>query len=105
MTNPLVGLTPADLVGGPSPRRDEMVTLFPPSTSRETELYEKLFPRGLPANADLMRELIGAIRSGKVDLKPPAKTAAGTTIKSTRWRPCSCREGGGGEQAVADEGV
>jgi hypothetical protein len=48
------------------------VALFPPSTSKETVLFEKLFPLGLPPDADLMRELIRAIRSGAVDLKPKA---------------------------------
>ena len=70
MTNPLVGRSPADLVDGPPLAPRERVSLFPPSTTRETELFEKLFPSGLPADARLMRELITAIRSGKVDLKP-----------------------------------
>ena len=46
--------------------------MFPPSSTRETELFERLFPNGLPPNANLMRELVTAIRSGKVDLKPRA---------------------------------
>src|SRR5262249_21845786 len=46
------------------------VALFPPSTSKETVLFWTLFPRGLPADADLMRELVRAIRAGKVDLTP-----------------------------------
>ena len=70
LTNPLVGRTPADLIDGPPLRENERISLFPMSTSRETELYERLFPRGLPPDANLMRELITAIRSGKVDLKP-----------------------------------
>ena len=48
----------------------QAVALFPPSTSRETVLFERLFPDGLPPNADLMRELVRRIRSGEVDLKP-----------------------------------
>src|SRR5262249_35233609 len=43
---------------------------FPASTSRETVLFEKLFPNGLPPNTQLMRELVGRIRSGEVPLKP-----------------------------------
>jgi hypothetical protein len=74
MTNPLKGRTPADLVEGPPAAPDDEFALFPQSTSREVELFETLFPRGLPADADLMRELITAIRSGKVDLKPDAKS-------------------------------
>ncbi len=47
-----------------------VVAFFPASTSRETELFEKLFPNGLPENVDLMGALIRAIRSGRVDLTP-----------------------------------
>jgi hypothetical protein len=46
------------------------IAMFPPSTSRETVLFEKLFGSGLPENVDLMRELIRRIRSGEVDLSP-----------------------------------
>lgn len=70
LTNPLVGRTPADLVDGPPLGPRDEVSLFPTSTSRETELFEKLFPDGLPTGANLIRELITAIRSGQVDLKP-----------------------------------
>ena len=70
LSNPLVGLSPADLIDKPSPAANIPVSLFPPSTSRETELFDKLFPDGPPPDADLMRTLITAIRSGKVDLKP-----------------------------------
>jgi len=83
LTNPLSRLTLADLVGvdvasevaladlrrTKSVRRDG-VSFFPPSNSRETELFAKLFPLGVPDDANLMKELIGAIRSGKVDLTP-----------------------------------
>ena len=70
LTNPLVGRTPVDLINGPPLGPRDEVSLFPPSTSRETELYQRLFPDGLPSDANLMRELITAIRSGKVDLEP-----------------------------------
>jgi len=46
--------------------------LLPSSTSRETILFDKLFPGGLPEGADLMRELVKKIRSGDVDLTPNA---------------------------------
>lgn len=46
------------------------VSFFPPSGSRESELFERLFPDGLPPDANLMRELITRIRSGEVDLSP-----------------------------------
>ena len=46
------------------------VVFFPRSTSRETELFNRLFPDGLPERANLMQELIRAIRSGEVDLTP-----------------------------------
>jgi hypothetical protein len=70
LTNPLLSRTPADLIDGPPLKPDERATLFPPSNSRENELFERLFPVGLPSDARLMRELITAIRSGKIDLKP-----------------------------------
>jgi hypothetical protein len=46
--------------------------VLPSSTSRETILFDKLFPGGLPDGADLMRELVKKIRSGEVDLTPNA---------------------------------
>jgi hypothetical protein len=83
LTNPASCLSVADILDMKTPdaalliRRckerkvdDEAVALFPPSTSRENLLFRKLFGEGLPPNADLMRELIRAIRSGKVNLEP-----------------------------------
>jgi hypothetical protein len=46
--------------------------VLPSSTSKETVLFEKLFPLGLPEGADLMREIVKKIRSGEVDLTPSA---------------------------------
>jgi hypothetical protein len=46
------------------------VAFLPPSTSRETELFNRLFTLGLPPSGDLMKELVRRIRSGAVDLKP-----------------------------------
>jgi hypothetical protein len=83
LTNPYNCLSVVDLAGqadldwpsverlaGEKKVRWKVVALFPPSTSKETVLFWTLFPQGLPPNADLMRELVRAIRSGKVDLKP-----------------------------------
>ncbi|MFO0961258.1 MAG: hypothetical protein U0800_28085, partial [Isosphaeraceae bacterium] len=39
-------------------------------TSRETELFLKLFPLGIPPDVDLMQELVRRIKSGEVDLTP-----------------------------------
>ncbi len=50
--------------------RHEAVAFFPPSTSRHAELFEELFPLGLPAGSDLMRTLVQKVRSGEVNLKP-----------------------------------
>ncbi len=85
LTNPLSRLTITDLIGVDRTSRAELsalrgrrgvkedshgASLFPASTSRETELFNKLFPRGIPAGADLMNALIRRIRSGEVDLAP-----------------------------------
>jgi len=83
LTNPLNRLSLADLVGVDLSSEQGVkdlqkskginqpgVAFFPPSTSRETELFNKLFPLGVPEGANLMKELVQAIRSGKVDLTP-----------------------------------
>jgi hypothetical protein len=83
LSNPLGCLTPADLVeSDPTSAsaigelrasrgiRKPGVALYPPSSSRETELFERLFPLGVPEGANLMRELVRRIRSGEVDLTP-----------------------------------
>jgi hypothetical protein len=80
LTNPYICLSLADLSAPnppPLPRLAQeknvshaTVAVFPPSRSRETLLFEKLFPMGLPPNADLIRELILRIRSGEVNLRP-----------------------------------
>jgi hypothetical protein len=83
LTNPYACLSLADLVGvKPSDPKQfaalcrakkvthQAAVVFPPSTARETVLFEKLFPLGLPPDADLMCELVRRIRSGEVDLKP-----------------------------------
>ena len=71
LTNPPADASVLDLIERKEPLPpDATIVLFPASTSRETELFLKLFPRGLPADADLMKELIRRIRSGQVDLTP-----------------------------------
>jgi hypothetical protein len=82
LTNPLNCL-PVDALIDATPDVDALakqrgashaaVALFPPSTSRETELFERLFGNGLPADANLMLTLIRRIRSGEVDLQPSTK--------------------------------
>ncbi|MCA8910950.1 MAG: hypothetical protein KDB82_04555 [Planctomycetes bacterium] len=46
------------------------VAFLPSSDAPETELFERLYPEGMPAGADLMMDLIKAIRDGAVDLAP-----------------------------------
>lgn len=81
LTNPLISL-PVDLLeDGKSLRelaamhgaRRPKVAFFPPSTSRETELFDTVFEGGIPAEANLMSELVRRIRSGEVDLAPGAR--------------------------------
>ena len=72
LTNPLDFLALADLAADPTipVTPTTKVSLFPPSTSREVELFRRIFPDGPPPNARMMRALIEAIRSGTVDLAP-----------------------------------
>ncbi|MCU0726910.1 MAG: hypothetical protein MUE73_14150 [Planctomycetes bacterium] len=53
-------------LGGVVPR----VAVLPPPSSREVELFGRIFPVGLPAGADLVAELVRRVRSGEVDLAP-----------------------------------
>jgi hypothetical protein len=83
LTNPSLCLSLADVATLKGPDPTELVRLqqekkafhpkiavFPPSTSRETVLFERMFPLRLPENVNLMKELVRKIRSGAVDLKP-----------------------------------
>jgi len=83
LTNPLNRLSIADVIGVDLSSKQAVedlrkgqgierrgVAFFPPSTSRETELFNKLFPLGVPEGANLMKELVQSIRSGKIDLTP-----------------------------------
>ena len=71
LSNPTTDLTVADVARGRA-KADNMgsISLYPESTSREVELFATLFPNGLPADVDLMRELIRKVRSGSVSLAP-----------------------------------
>jgi hypothetical protein len=71
-TNPLtnLSLTNEAVTRGKLPDDAPSVAVFPTSRSRETELVGRLFPLGLPTDADLMKEIIQAIRQGKIDLAP-----------------------------------
>lgn len=85
LSNPHEGLSLADIrnlgaldgaalerVAREKGARRAAVAVFPPRTSKETVLFEKLFPQGVPPDVDLMKELVKRIRSGEVDLKPGA---------------------------------
>jgi hypothetical protein len=75
LTNPLANLTLADVFErGGTHEGPRSIAVFPISRSKETELFGLLFPMGLPPGADLMREMIQAIRRGKVDLAPSASS-------------------------------
>lgn len=47
-----------------------LVAFLPPSTSRETELFNRLLGVGPLPSGELMKQLVRRIRSGEVDLKP-----------------------------------
>lgn len=80
LTNPLLDVSLLELAGNADPAalaaRQKAaglhtgVAVFPSSTSREQRLFEAIFPEGLPPNADLMKALIQAVRSGEVNLAP-----------------------------------
>ncbi len=80
LTNPMICLPADALIDSEATNLTELATerharrakvaILPPSTSRETELFDRLFPLGLPPEANLMSELIRRIRSGDVDLAP-----------------------------------
>ncbi|MCA8918740.1 MAG: hypothetical protein KDB32_06655 [Planctomycetes bacterium] len=51
-------------------RRRARVAFLPSSDSLETTLFDRLYPLGVTDDADLMMDLIRAIRDGTVDLTP-----------------------------------
>ncbi len=82
LTNPVICLPVDALIGWDGTLRElakkrgarrATVAVFPPSTSRETELFDRLFPLGVPPHVNLMVELIRRIRSGEVKLEPGEK--------------------------------
>ena len=72
LTNPLAARSLVGFARDPALGIDPTVpvALFPPSDSREGELFRKLFPDGPPPNSQMMRALVMAIRAGTVDLAP-----------------------------------
>lgn len=77
LTNPLQGgdlrLYIAKLDGDQTVTIPKRISFFPPSRSHEADLIMRLFgDRPIPADFDLMEELIARIRSGKTDLSPTA---------------------------------
>jgi len=82
LTNPLDRLNLLDMAGTAedvpaiAKRKGVIASVhfLPYSGSKETELFNKLYPQGLRAGADLMVDFIKAIRSGSLDLKPDANS-------------------------------
>lgn len=84
LTNPLIGLSLLDLtepdyeesslpeIAEVKGIRRPVVSFLPSSDSKEVALFERLYPMGVPAGAELMRDLITAIRDGRLDLSPDA---------------------------------
>ncbi len=70
LSNPAANPSLMTLCSEGHERGHSEVSIFPVATSRETELFSKLFSNGIPTGADLMSELVKRIRSGEVDLKP-----------------------------------
>lgn len=79
LTNPLICL-PVDALIGTDEALAELaerygarhgsVAILPPSTSREVELFERLFGTYFPPGVNLMVTLIDRIRSGEMELQP-----------------------------------
>lgn len=82
LTNPMDGLSllpltdPANegkkLSDMARPPMQPTVHFLPYSDMPENALFERLYPAGVPAGSELMRDLITAIRDGKLDLTPKA---------------------------------
>ena len=70
LTNPQKFASLLDLIEGNLGSFRGDMRILPQATSRHAELFLRLFPQGLPTDTDLMRELIRAIRSAKVNLEP-----------------------------------
>ncbi len=77
LTNPLrpsvVHLMPADASCSEKAAKSPHAFLAASSTP-EVSLFEELYPTGIPANVDLMDDLVSAIREGRLSLRPTAET-------------------------------
>lgn len=69
LTNP-PSCRPMTMLAGAKP--EDTIAFLPPASMREDDLFARLFPRGIPPAAGLMKELIRRVRSGEVDLTPRA---------------------------------
>jgi hypothetical protein len=69
LTNPPLHASLLPLIADPN-WSDDSASLLPASTSRETELFDKLFPTGIPDGTNLMVEFMKRIRAGEIDLTP-----------------------------------
>lgn len=69
LTNPLVGSLEGQLT---TCTATAPLPFLAASESSETSLFESLYPNGVPADANLMQDLIDGIRNGTVDLAPKA---------------------------------
>jgi len=67
MSNPMKISSLIDLANG---KQTGSFSVLPSSTTKENELFAKAFPMGVPDSANLMAELIRAIRNGTIDLEP-----------------------------------
>ena len=86
LTNPFIGLSLTQLLESDHETlnlseiakiadvRRPVVSFLPSSDSKEVALFERLYPNGVPADAELMRDLITAVRDGRVDLSPDANS-------------------------------
>lgn len=75
LTNPLhssLAKQVTDAAGGKCNAPEKPAAFLSSSKSAEVALFEKLYPYGIPAGANLMQDLIAAIRDGRVDLAPKA---------------------------------
>jgi len=59
-----------DIAGDPSCTAREPEAFLGSSRTPEVALFEELYPLGIPADADLMDDLVTGIREGTVDLTP-----------------------------------
>ena len=72
LTNPLHSslVSMLDIAAEPSCLAMQPQAFLSTSETSEVALFDKLYPNGIPADADLMGDLIKAIRAGTVDLAP-----------------------------------